>query len=384
MEPDFRAESNIWNVLRANAIPIVMTCGMTFVILSRGIDLSVGAMLALVSMFLGEAIIAGWPAVLAVLAAIGAGLGLGLVNGLLIGKARINFFVVTLGTMIIYRSASFLIEEGNTLTLFGRENFDFATWLGDGNVGSVPVPAIVAAIVFVVSYAVLRWTVFGRSVYAIGGNPDAARLAGIPVERVTVAVYALCGLLVGLAAVMFTGRIQSATPQVGNGLELQVIAAVLLGGVSFTGGRGSIVGAVVGALLTRGHQQRPRPARRLVLLAGHRHRRDPHLRGLAGPFSQDDLMGGGPFLQLSGIQKHFGVVHALREANFEVERGEIHALVGENGSGKTTLMRILIGDITADEGEMRFDGASTRWPPRGGASVRASDSSIKSPTSRPI
>ena len=113
----------------------------------------------------------------------------------------------------------------------------------------MPVPAIVAAIVFVVSYAVLRWTVFGRSVYAIGGNPDAARLAGIPVERVTVAVYALCGLLVGIAAVMFTGRIQSATPQVGNGLELQVIAAVLLGGVSFTGGRGSIVGAVVGALL---------------------------------------------------------------------------------------------------------------------------------------
>ena len=249
MEPDFRAESNIWNVLRANAIPIVMTCGMTFVILSRGIDLSVGSMLALVSMLLGEAIIAGWPAVLAVLAAIGAGLGFGLVNGLLIGKAGINFFVVTLGTMIIFRSGSFLIEDGNTLTLFGRENFDFATWLGDGNVGSVPVPAIVAAIVFVISYAVLRWTVFGRAVYAIGGNPDAARLAGIPVERITVAVYALCGLLVGLAAVMFTGRIQSATPQVGNGLELQVIAAVLLGGVSFTGGRGSIVGALVGALL---------------------------------------------------------------------------------------------------------------------------------------
>jgi ribose transport system permease protein len=96
---------------------------------------------------------------------------------------------------------------------------------------------------------VLRWTVFGRSIYAVGGNPDAARLAGIPVDRVTVAVYALSGLLVGLAAVMYTGRIQSATPQVGTGLELQVIAAVLLGGVSFTGGSGSIVGALVGALL---------------------------------------------------------------------------------------------------------------------------------------
>lgn len=248
-EPDFRASSNIWNVLRANAIPIVMACGMTFVILARGIDLSVGSMLALVSMFLGEAIIAGWPGVPAVLAVIGAGLGLGLVNGLLIGKAGINFFVVTLGTMIMFRSGSLLIENGNTITLFGKDNFEVASSLGDHNIGSVPVPAIVAAIVFLVSYAVLRWTVFGRTVYAVGGNPDAARLAGIPVERITVAVYALCGLLVGLAAVMYTGRIQSSTPQVGIGLELQVIAAVLLGGVSFTGGRGSVVGALIGALL---------------------------------------------------------------------------------------------------------------------------------------
>lgn len=249
VEPNFRAESNIWNVLRANAIPIVMACGTTFVILARGIDLSIGSMLALVSMFLGEAMIAGWPGVPAVLAVIAAGLGLGLVNGLLIGKAGINFFVVTLGTMIMFRSGSLLIENGNTITLFGRENFRFASWLGDHNIGAVPVPAVVAAVVFVACYAVLRWTVFGRSVYAVGGNPDAARLAGISVERVTIAVYALSGLLVGLAAVMYTGRIQSATPQVGIGLELQVIAAVLLGGISFAGGRGSIVGALVGALL---------------------------------------------------------------------------------------------------------------------------------------
>ena len=248
-EPDFRTQSNIWNVLRANAIPIVMVCGMTFVILARGIDLSVGAMLALVSMFLGEALIHGWPAIPAVVAVIAAGLGLGLVNGLLIGKVKINFFVVTLGTSIIFRSGSLLITNGNTITLFGVKNFDVAATLGDHNVGSVPIPAIVATIVFVVSWAVLRWTVFGRSIYAVGGNPEAARLAGIPVDRIQVTVYALSGLLVGLAAVMYTGRIQSATPQVGTGLELQVIAAVLLGGVSFAGGSGSVVGAVMGALL---------------------------------------------------------------------------------------------------------------------------------------
>jgi ABC-type glucose/galactose transport system permease subunit len=147
---------------------------------------------------------------------------------------------------------NYSIQDCNGIVCFTDVGLSAASWqwnFGDGSVGSVPVPAIVAAIVFLASYAVLRWTIFGRSVYAIGGNPDAARLAGIPVERVTVAVYALSGLLVGLAAVMFTGRIQSATPQVGTGLELQVIAAVLLGGVSFTGGRGSIVGALVGALL---------------------------------------------------------------------------------------------------------------------------------------
>lgn len=247
--PDFRASANIWNVLRANAVPIVMACGMTFVILARGIDLSVGAMLALTTMFLGEALVHGWPGFPAVLAMVAVGLLLGLVNGLLIGKVRINFFVVTLGTMIIFRSGALLVTQGNTIVLFGTDNFDLTKTLGDSNVGSVPVPAIIAAFVFLISYAVLRWTVFGRAVYAVGGNPEAARMAGIPVDRVTVAVYALSGLLVGLAAVMYTGRTSVATPQAAEGLELQVIAAVLLGGVSFAGGAGSIVGALVGALL---------------------------------------------------------------------------------------------------------------------------------------
>jgi ribose/xylose/arabinose/galactoside ABC-type transport system permease subunit len=206
-------------------------------------------MLALSSMFLGEALIHDWPGLAAVFAIVLAGLGLGLVNGLLIGRIGINFFVVTLGTSIIFRSGSLLVTDGNTITLFSNTHFGPASWLGNQNVGAVPVPFIVAMIVFASAYWVLRWTVFGRSVYAIGGNPEAARLTGIPVQRVTVLVYGLCGLLVGLAAVMYTGRIQSATPQVGSGLELEVIAAVLLGGVSFAGGSGSIVGTLVGALL---------------------------------------------------------------------------------------------------------------------------------------
>ena len=246
---DFLTSSNIWNVLRANAIPIVMACGMTFVIIARGIDLSVGALLAVVSMLLGEALTHGWPGGLAVVVVIAGGMVLGLANGLLIGVVKINFFVVTLGTSLIFTSCSLLITSGNTITLFGVPGFGLTDTLGNANVGAVPVPAIVAAVVFVVCYATLRWTVFGRAVYATGGNPDAARLAGIPVDRITVAVYAVSGLLAGLAAVMYTGRIESATPQVGSDLALQVIAAVLLGGVSFSGGAGSIVGTLIGALL---------------------------------------------------------------------------------------------------------------------------------------
>lgn len=248
-KPEFRDDDNIWNVLRANAIPIVMACGMTFVILARGIDLSVGSMLALVSMLLGEAIIHDVPGWLAVIAAVLAGFGLGLVNGLLVGKVHINFFVVTLGTLIMFRGGAYLVTNALPIPLYDEPDAGVTRTLGDGNVGSVPVPAIIAAVVFVACYAILRWTVFGRAVYASGGNPTAARIAGIPVDQVQVAVYALSGLLAGLAAVMFTGRTGTADAQIGSGLELQVIAAVLLGGVSFAGGAGTIVGTLVGALL---------------------------------------------------------------------------------------------------------------------------------------
>lgn len=248
-QPEFLTSSNIWNVLRANAVLFVLVCGMTFVILARGIDLSIGPMLGLLTMFLGLTITHGWGGVVSVIGILVAGLGLGALNGLLIAKGRINFFVVTLGTSIIFGSAALLTTSGDTISLYGVDGFELANTLGNENVGPVPVSAIVAAVIALVSYGALRWTVFGRSVYAIGGNPEAARLAGIRVERITLYVYMISGFLVALAAVLYSGRIQSATPSVGSDLTLQVIAAVLLGGVSFAGGSGSIVGALAGALL---------------------------------------------------------------------------------------------------------------------------------------
>lgn len=248
--PTFRTEANLWNVLRANAVLIVLTAGMTFVVIARGIDLSVGSMLALISILLGWMLTHDVPGVLAVLLAFGGGLLLGAgVNGVLIGKVGVSFFVVTLGTLSIFRSVANVIGEGQTTPLFGVGGFGLTDTLGNGNVGTVPVPVIVAAVVVVAAWATLRWTVFGRAVYAAGGNPEAARLAGISLTRIQIAVYGLNGLLVGVAAVLFTGRIQAATAQSGVGLELQAIAAVLLGGISYAGGAGSVIGAVVGALL---------------------------------------------------------------------------------------------------------------------------------------
>jgi len=220
------------------------------VILARGIDLSVAAMLALCSMFLGEALVSGWPGVPAVIAIIAAGLGLGLVNGLLIGKVGINFFVVTLGTSIVFRSGSLLITNGDTITLFGVQGFDVAGWLGDTNVGPVPIPAIVAAFVFALSYVVLRWSVFGRSIYAIGGNPEAARLSGIDVRKVTLGVYAILGLLTAVAGLLLAARVNGVTPgSQGNLLELDAVTEVVIGGTSLLGGRGSITGTVLGTLV---------------------------------------------------------------------------------------------------------------------------------------
>ena len=305
-------------------------------------------------MLLGEMLIHGWPGLVAVFATVLAGLGLGLVNGLLIGQVGINFFVVTLGTSIIYRSCSLLITSGDTITLFDNRHFGPASWLGNENIGPVPVPFIVAMTVFVAAYGVLRWTVFGRSVYAIGGNPEAARLAGIRVQRVTVRVRALRAAgrpcrgdvhrahSIGYATGRHRPRTRGDRRRAARWRQLRRRERQHRRHLSR-------------CVADRIHQQRPHPRRRPVLLAGHRHRHHPHLRGVARPLPEDDLSKAS-ILTMSGIDRRFGVVRALRGAHLDVRAGEIHALVGENGSGKTTLMRILAGDIEPDAGAVTVGG----------------------------
>lgn len=243
----FLTYTNINNILRGMAIPLLMAIGSTFLLTTGMIDLSIGSLLALGTMILVGFLTLGLPGWLAVLATMAACalLGGGL-NGMLVAKAKLSFFVVTLGTLALFRSAAQIPTQGLSVRL--PDSGAVVTWLGDGKVGPISVPVVLSLSLLALATVVMKRTTFGRAVFAVGGNEDAARLAGIPVERVRIGVFAINGLLVGLAAVVFAGRIRSGSPLVGAGIELEVIAAVLLGGTSFLGGAGSMVGTLIGVL----------------------------------------------------------------------------------------------------------------------------------------
>jgi ribose transport system permease protein len=239
---------NLNNIARGLAIPLLLAIGATMLLTTGMIDLSIGSMLALLTMVTAGCLVVGMPAWLALIVTVLAGGVLGATNGLLIAKAGLSFFVVTLGTLAIFRSAAQLPTQGISVQLSDKPGFSLFSWLGDGRVGKVSVPVVVAALALAAAFAIMRWTNFGRQVYAVGGNEHAARLSGINVQRVRVAVFAVNGLLVGIAAILFVGRIQAGSPLIGAGIELEVIAAVLLGGTSFLGGQSSLVGTTLGVL----------------------------------------------------------------------------------------------------------------------------------------
>jgi ribose transport system permease protein len=245
----FFTTQNLTNVLKGASINLLLAIGMTFLLTTGVVDLSIGSMLALCAMVLGGQMTHGVPVGIAVLGAIVAGALLGGgVNGMLVTKAKLSFFVVTLGTLALFRSLAEIPTSGLTVELYDQPGIGTIVNIGDGSVFGISLPVIISLGVLVCSMFVLRFTNFGRSVFAVGGNESAARLAGIPVDRVRIAVFAINGALVGLAAVMFAGRIQSASPLIATGVELNVIAAVLLGGTSFLGGSSSMLGTAIGVM----------------------------------------------------------------------------------------------------------------------------------------
>ncbi len=245
----FLTSENLTNVLKGASINLLLAIGMTFLLTTGAVDLSIGSMLALLAMILGGQMTHGVPIVFAVIGTILAGAVLGGgVNGVLVTKAKLSFFVVTLGTLALFRSVAQIPTQGLSIELYDKKGVQLIETIGDGSLLGVSVPIVLSLGLLVASMVVLRYTNFGRSVFAVGGNESAARLAGIPVDRVRISVFAINGALVGLAAVMFAGRIQSASPLIAVGIELEVIAAVLLGGTSFVGGASSMLGTAIGVM----------------------------------------------------------------------------------------------------------------------------------------
>ncbi|MEH2437196.1 MAG: ribose ABC transporter permease [Nostoc sp.] len=245
LSPNFLTAGNIVNVLRQASINIVLATGMTFVILTGGIDLSVGSILgvsAVVALVVSLLPALSWAAVPAALLA---GLLLGLVNGAIITFLDVPPFIVTLGSLTALRGLAFLVAKGTTLI---NPDINFA-WVGNTYLGPIPWLVIIALLAIIASWFVLRQTVLGVQIYAVGGNERAARLTGIKVNRVLLFVYGISGLLAGLAGIMSASRLYSASGILGQGYELDAIAAVILGGTSFTGGIGTIGGTLLGALI---------------------------------------------------------------------------------------------------------------------------------------
>jgi ribose transport system permease protein len=245
LTPNFPTPGNVVNILRQASINIVLATGMTFVILTGGIDLSVGSILgvsAVVAVLVSLIPGLGWAGVLAGLLT---GLLLGLVNGALISFLNVPPFIVTLGSLTALRGAAFLVANGTTVI---NRNLNFA-WIGNSYLGPIPWLVVIALLAVAASWFVLRQTVLGVQIYAVGGNDRAARLTGIKVNRVLLFVYGVSGLLAGLAGIMSASRLYSATGMLGQGYELDAIAAVILGGTSFTGGIGTIGGTLLGALI---------------------------------------------------------------------------------------------------------------------------------------
>ncbi len=244
--PVFLTADNLFNIGSQTAVTAVIAVGMTMVIITAGIDLSVGSVSALAGV-LGVMLItgAGLPVPLAILGGILVGAGTGLVNGLLVSVVGLNPFIATLGMLTVARGLVYIFT--NAKAVFGAP--DSFRLLGQGVIGPIPIPIIIILLVAVAGYIVLSRTRLGRYAYAMGSNLEAARLSGIPIRRYLTSVYVISGALAGFGGMIAMSRVNSGQPNFGIGLELDVIAAAVIGGASLFGGQGTVLGTLIGAFL---------------------------------------------------------------------------------------------------------------------------------------
>lgn len=247
LNPTFLQANNLMNLMRQLIINGFIALGMTFVILTGGIDLSVGSTLAVTSAIFAGLLQNGMNTILAILIALGLGLILGLINGFLITKGKLAPFIVTLATMTIFRGLTLVYTDGRPIA-GPKDNFAFQ-FLGKGQFFGVPFQVILFVLAFLILWTILNKTALGRKIYAVGGNEKASFISGINIDKVKISVYVISSLMAVLSGLVLTSRLNSAQPTAGVAYEMDAIAAVVLGGTSMVGGSGSLTGTLIGILI---------------------------------------------------------------------------------------------------------------------------------------
>lgn len=247
ISPQFRTLDNFMSLVRQSSINGFIAFGMTCVILTGGIDLSVGSTLALSSAFCAFFIKSGMPVGIAMILALFIGTGCGLISGLLVTKGRLQPFIATLITMTVFRGVTMIFMDGKPISGLGDSSL--LKFVGKGNIFGIPFPVILFIVVFLIFLFLLQKTVFGRRIYATGSNATSAKLSGVNINKTKLITYAISGGMAALSGLILLSRLASAQPTLGDGYELDAIASVALGGTSMNGGRGRIWGTFVGVLI---------------------------------------------------------------------------------------------------------------------------------------
>lgn len=383
---------NIFNLIRQTAVIAIVSCGMTYVILTGGIDLSVGGILVFagaVGIMAYNAV--GGNALVAIAVTLLAAVLMGMLNGFFIGKLKLTAFIVTLATQSVARGLALLLTGGLSLPI----SDPVYKYLGQGDIISigkigVPFVLVIMIAIFIIGTVINEKTRFGRDVYAVGGNVMAARAMGINVPKRIIQVYGISGLMVGIGAVLTVGRLSSAQPQAGINLEFDAITAVILGGTSLVGGIGNLKGTIIGAILvgiiTNGMGIIPDVTpfatyvvKGLLVLGAvlldltstnykaklmvpevekteefdEEEPAEDGFRQATASIHENDTKN---VLEMRNITKVFPGTKALDKVSVTFQQGEVHALMGENGAGKSTLMKILAGEMRQDGGMILING----------------------------
>ena len=246
--PQFRDLQNITNITRNFSFVGIVAMGMTLVILTGGIDLSVGSVWGMTAVVVAFLLTHGWSIPAAIFVSLLAAAGIGLINGLCITRLKMSPFVPTLATLSIARSFALIVTHGRPISIFGDEYQPFL-WLGGGDIFGIPNPFIIFCLVAFFFWILLSRTVWGRYVYAVGGNERTARLTGLRVDRLKIIVYILSAIVAGIAGIVQYSYLSSVTADLGTGEELAVIAATVIGGANLAGGEGTVLGTVIGAII---------------------------------------------------------------------------------------------------------------------------------------